>query len=323
MKFPIRILLAGLVGLFGLGAVAAQDMDLAAKVNGEGITRAQLQARVDASMRQGGTNYGAITQPRQYGRLQRQVLDQLIAQELLWQAAKGAGFVAAPEEVDQAMAQVRQRYPSELAFNNQLTEHGFTAESFREDMRRRVSVRNWAEATLSKDIQVSDAEIHDYYVANQVRFIQSEQINARHVLIKLAPDAGEAETAAARGRMEQILEQARAGADFAELAKTHSEGPSAPQGGDLGFVPRGALVKPFEDAAFALEPGEISDVVRTQYGLHIIKLEARREGSVVPEEQAAPAIRQQLLATKFQEAVLDRMRSLREAASVEILIPES
>ncbi len=323
MKLSKRILLPGLVALFGLGAVTAQELDLAAKVNGEGITRAELQARVDASMRQGSTNSGAITQPRQYNRLQRQVLDQLIAQELLWQAAKGAGFVATKDEVDQAMAQIRQRYTTEMAFDNQLTEHGFTAESFREDMRRKISVRRWAQETLSKDIQVSDAEIHDYYTANQARFVQSEQVNARHVLVKLAPNASEAESAAARRKIEQILERAKAGADFAELAKAQSEGPTAPQGGDLGFVPRGAMVKPFEDAAFALKPGEISDVVRTQYGLHIIKLEARREGSLVPEEQVAPAIRQQLFATKFQDAVVDRMRALRDEASVEILIPES
>ncbi|MDH3475790.1 MAG: peptidylprolyl isomerase [Rhodospirillales bacterium] len=323
MKFPLRVLLTSLIAVFGLSAVTAQDLDLAAKVNGEGISRTLLQNRVDASMRQGSSNYGAITQPSQYKRVQRQVLDQLIVQELLWQAAKGAGFVATADEVEQAMAQVRQGYPTEMAFDNALTEHGFTAESFEEDMRRKIAVRRWAQETLGKDIQVSDAEVHDFYLANQVRFVQSEQINVRHVLIKLASDADEAATAAARGKIEQVLEQARAGADFAELAKTRSEGPSAPQGGELGFVPRGTLVKPFEDAAFALKPGEISDVVRTQYGFHVIKLEARREGSQVPEEQAAPAIRQQLSASKFQDAVLERMRTLRQEASVEILIPES
>lgn len=323
MNYSTRILLIGLTSLLGLCAAPAQDFDLAAKVNGEGISRSELQSRVDASMRKGSLNYGAITQPRQYNRVQRQVLDQLIAQELLWQAAEGAGFVAAADEVDQALTEVRQGYPTEMAFNNDLVENGFTAESFREDVRRKISVRKWAQQTLGKDIEVSDAEIHEYYAANQVRFVQSEQVNVRHVLIKLAPDADEAATAAARTKIDQILERARAGADFAELAKANSEGPTAPRGGDLGFVPRGALVKPFEDAAFALQPGEISDVVRTQFGFHVIKLEGRREGSLVPEEQVAPSIRQHLFATKFQEAVVDRMRTLREEATVEILIPES
>ncbi len=84
--------------------------------------------------------------------------------------------------------------------------------------------------------------------------------------------------AAARKKIEQILAEAKKGSDFVELAQKYSEGPSAPKGGELGFLPRGRLVKSFEEAAFALKPGETSNVVRTHYGFHIIKLEARRRG---------------------------------------------
>jgi peptidyl-prolyl cis-trans isomerase C len=318
----MRIPLVILVGLLGLGAAAqAQDFNLAAKVNGEGITRARLQQGLDASMRQGRVTYGGITQPRQYKRLQHELLEEFIAQELLWQEAKRQDFVATPAEVDEALAQVRKRYPSEQAYLLEIERNGFTEETYREDMKRRISVRRWVRETLAKEIAVSDAEVHDYYVANQARFAQPEQINVRHVLIKVKPDADEATIAAARKKIEQILEQAKTGADFAELAKKHSQGPTAPKGGELGFLPRGRLVKPFEDAAFALKPGEISGVVRTQYGFHIIKLEARRKGSVVPEQEAAPAIRQHLSSSKLQQAVGERVRTLRQQGSVEILIP--
>ena len=304
--------------LLGAGAAPAQDFDLAAKVNGEGITRTRLQSSVDASTR---TGYGNMTQPGAYKRVQRNVLDQLIAQELLWQEAERGGFVATPAEVDQAVDQLRGRYDSENAYLFELEKNGFTAESYREDLKRQISVRRWMEQTLAKDISVSDAEIHDFYTANQDRFVQPEQIHARHVLIKVAPDADEARVAQARQEIEQILAEAKQDADFAELAKQHSQGPSAPRGGDLGFFQRGQMVKPFEDVAFALEPGEISGVVRTRFGFHIIKLEGRRAKQVVPEAQAAPSVRDYLASNKFQDAVEERVKALREQGSVEILIP--
>jgi parvulin-like peptidyl-prolyl isomerase len=127
--------------------------------------------------------------------------------------------------------------------------------------------------------------------------------------------------AEARKKIEQVLAEAKQGADFSELAKKYSQGPSAPRGGELGFLPRGRLVKPFEDTAFTLKAGEISDIVRTRYGFHIIKIEARREKGVVPEKQAAPSIRNYLSSRKVQEAVQDRVGTLRKKGKVEIYLP--
>lgn len=310
-----------IAGWFGLNTALAQDFNLVAKVNGEGISRDRLQTRVDAAMQQRGSNYGGVTQPRQLKRLQRQVLEQLIAQELLWQAAERSGVVVTADELDKALAETRQSYPSERAFTQDLERNAFTTETFREDLRRKMSARKWVYATLAGEINVSDAEVHDFYVANRVRFVQPERINARHVLIKVASDADATTTEAARREIERILEQARAGADFAGLAKQHSQGPNASQGGELGFLPRGKLVRPLEDAAFALEVGEISNVVRSKFGFHVIQLVARRDGQAVPEQQVAASIRQHLFETKFLEAIAEHVRTLRQQASVEILIP--
>jgi peptidyl-prolyl cis-trans isomerase D len=113
-----------------------------------------------------------------------------------------------------------------------------------------------------------------------------KQVRARHILIKVPSGAGDEEKQAARARIEKLLEQARAGADFAELAREHSEDTgSAKKGGDLGYNPRGRMVKPFDEAQFALQPGELSDVVESTFGFHIIKVEGIREGDV-PEDEA-------------------------------------
>lgn len=316
----IRTPIAVCAVMLGLGAAYAGEVNLAATVNGEGIARTRLQSSVDASMRRGRMNYGGITKPDQYKRLQRQVLDQLIAQKLLWQEANRQGFVATPAEVEQALERLRKRYQTEEAYLQGLEQNGLTAETYREGLKREISVQHWVRETIAQGITVADAEVHDYYVKNRAQFVQPEGINARHVLIKVGPDADEATVAAARKKIEPVLAKARQGADFAELAKQYSQGPSAPRGGALGLVPRGQLVKPFEDAAFALKPGEISDIVRTRYGFHIIKLEARRESGVAPEKEVVPSIRNYLSSTKVQELVQDRVRTLREKGSVEILI---
>jgi peptidyl-prolyl cis-trans isomerase C len=317
----MRISIAIVAMMLGWGTVQAGEVGLAARVNGGGITLARLQSSVDASMRQGSMNYGGMTQPSQYKRVQRRVLEQLIAQELLWQEAKRQGFIAPPAEVDKALEQVRKRHPSEQAYLQKLEGNGFTEDTYREDLKRHISVRHWVEETFAKGITVSDDEIHDYYVANQPRFVRPEEINVRHVLIKVDSRADDAAVAAARKKIEQVLAEEKQGADLSELAKKYSQGPSAPRGGELGFLPRGRLVKPFEDAAFALKAGEISNIVRTRYGFHIIKLDARRAKSVVPEEQAAPSIRNYLSSQKVQEAVQDRIGTLRKKGTVEIYLP--
>ena len=316
-----HLCLSSILLLLGAGTTVAGNYDIVATVNGEGITRDRLQTRVDATIEESGLNYGGITRPQQFKQMQRQALDLLIAQELLWQTAAREGFVAETAEVDAAFEEVRRGFPSDQALANHLKKNAFTEDGFRDDLKRRISIRKWAYGSLGETIRISDPDIHEYYVANQVHFIQPEQINVRHVLIKVPPDADEATTASAREKIDEVLAQARAGVDFADLAKEYSEGPSASDGGDLGFAPRGAFVKPFEDAAFALEIGQISGVVRSGYGFHIIKLVDRREGHTLPETEAAPAIRQYLFEDRLVAAMAEKVEDLRERASVEVYIP--
>lgn len=298
----------------------AGGLDPAAKVNETVITQQQLQKNIEAFMRANQLNYGGITQPAQYKEMERQVLDELIAQELLWQEAERRGFVATSAEVDQTLVQLRKRYPSEEAYLNELKQGGFTPESYAEDLKHRISVRHLIEETLAKQISVSEAEVHEAYEANRAQLIQPEQVHARHILIKVASDADEAATNEARAKIELALKEAKEGADFAGLARKYSQDSTASKGGDLGFVPRGALVKPFEDAAFAMKAGEISEIVRTRFGFHIIKLEARQEARTLTQAEAAPRLRQYLGSQKLQEAVQEQVKSLRAKGNVDVKI---
>jgi peptidyl-prolyl cis-trans isomerase D len=134
-------------------------------------------------------------------------------------------------------------------------------------------------------VQMTDEQVMQYYEEHKEEFRREEQAQARHILFKLEPQAGAEEDARVRGMAEATLQRIQAGEDFAALAKQLSEDPvSAQQGGDLGMFKRGEMVKPFEEVAFSLQPGMVSDPVRTDFGYHLIKVEERQEAGYRPFE---------------------------------------
>lgn len=308
------------VGLTALAALvgAQQTGPAVATVNGVVITQNKLQSSLDAFLRQRRTGAGGVFDPNYYNKMRTRVLDVLIAQELLWQEASARGLVATDDEVQAEVRRVRAGYRTEGMFLAKIREGGFDETSYAEDVKRRLSVRKLIAADIAPTTRVSDAEIHDFYTSNVERFVRPEEVHARHILVRLAEDADPATDAAARARIDAIHAEAVGGADFAELARQGSEGPSAQRGGDLGFFGRGRMVKPFEEAAFALDAGAISEPVQTVFGYHIIKVEERRGGEVTSLEAASAQIGQHLRRQKIQDAVAAHAQASRAAADVEL-----
>jgi len=317
MGRPAALLLCSLLLLLGASA-RATDMDPVATVNGTRILRARLENAVQFYLQQRGADSQDSRNPAQVRRVERQVLDVLIGQELLWAEARVKNLVPPAAEVDQALARAKQRFPTPEAFQAEIARGGFTEESYAEDLKQQLAVRRLIQEEIASGVTVTDQEVDAFYRANLDQMRRPEEAHLRHLLVALDPGADEAAAKAARAKIERVLAEARGGADFAELAKTHSDDPSGPQGGDLGFVEREQLVTPFADAAFALQRGEISDVVRTQFGFHVIRLEERRGGDLVPQAEAAGRIRDHLVSAKVQQALQDRVARLRADAAVEI-----
>jgi len=144
-------------------------------------------------------------------------------------------------------------------------------------------------------VQISEDEILDYYENNPEKFESPKTVEARHILINVDQDAADEIVAEAKKRIEDVLKLARAGQDFAELAKQYSEGPSKDKGGYLGEFQRDSMVKPFADKAFSMAAGEISEPVRTQFGWHLIKVEKVNEASTTAFETARQGIQKKLL----------------------------
>jgi peptidyl-prolyl cis-trans isomerase C len=170
---------------------------------------------------------------------------------------------------------------------------------------------------ITPSTTVSEQESVEFYDDNPAFFYSPEQVRASHILILVAPDAGEEEKAEARSRITEIRRRIAAGEDFAELAGQFSEDGSSAKGGDLGYFRREQMVKPFADAAFSLQIGELSEVVTTQYGFHLIRVSDRREESVVPYEQVQLQIFQYLQREKVMVSIEELAAELRSQAEIE------
>jgi peptidyl-prolyl cis-trans isomerase D len=162
-------------------------------------------------------------------------------------------------------------------------------------------------------VEISDDEIGEYYDEHPAEFQNAKTVEARHILIKVDPQAGPEDVAKAKERIESILQKAKDGQDFSELAKQFSEGPSKDKGGYLGSFRREAMVKPFSDKAFSMKAGDISDPVKTQFGWHIIKVEKVNDASSTSLADATGSIRQKLAAEYSKNLAYDSAESVFDA----------
>lgn len=164
-------------------------------------------------------------------------------------------------------------------------------------------------------VTVSEDEMRQYYEDRNESFRYDEEVRARHVLVEVKPNASEEEEAGARAEAEKILQQARKGTDFAELARKYSKDTgSAKKGGDLGFFTRRKMVREFAEAAFNMKPGEISDLVRTEHGFHVIKVEEVRPERVEPFEEVKNRIEESLKKEKARDLAFKKARELSDLA---------
>jgi peptidyl-prolyl cis-trans isomerase C len=172
---------------------------------------------------------------------------------------------------------------------------------------------------VMKNVTVTEEDLKKHYTANEKQYTDPEQVKARHILIKVATGAPEEEKKKAKEKAEGLLKRLKEGEDFSKLAEEFSEDPtSKKKGGDLGFFPRGRMVKPFEDAAFSLKNGQISGVIETQFGYHIIKMEDRKEAKVKPFEEVKEAVKTQVESEMGRLKVEEFVKKVTQEAGIEV-----
>jgi peptidyl-prolyl cis-trans isomerase C len=220
--------------------------------------------------------------------------------------------------VDQRFERLQARFPSEEAFNQELGRRGLTAEQLKQNIRKGLMRQQILNKEVLDKVSVSPKESETFFQEHKDKYVQEEAVHARHILIKAAPDASPEDDGKAKNRAQEVLAKAKKGEDFGKLAKQYSEGPSKEREGDLGYFGRGQMVKPFEDAAFSLKVGEISGLVRTQFGYHIIKVEERQQAKVLSYEEAKDQVKADVTKEKVNARYREYIEGLRKKAKITV-----
>lgn len=285
-----------------------QDSTYAAIVRSEfgadTLTTAEFRNNVQRASRQMPMQKG------QRDEIRRQVVERFIMSHLLRGEASRMDIQADPAQVNAQFQKFRQQFPSDSAYRRVLAQQGMTEDSLRGMFAQRVRMQVLQDTMRTTATEPTAAEIDTF------RQQRANEVRAQHILLRVPEGAPTEQADSVEQLAEALIDSAQAGADFDELARRHSDGPSAERGGDLRWFSKGDMVPAFEEAVFALQDsGDVAEEpVRTQFGYHVIRLTGRREAE--PMERAKA--RQQMMQQREQEAVQEEMNRLRGMATVRL-----
>jgi len=291
----------------------------AAKVNGVGIKAVTLNAALNNYV-ENQKMYGVIIKEEEKDKLKKDILNELVSAELLYQASQKANLGDLSKNVDTELENIKKGFGSEQEFQKALKERGIEIKDLREDIKKGVYINTYLNKNVfPKLAPVTEAEKRQEYESNKDKLNVPDEVSASHILIKVGENATPEEKQKAKEKVEALRVRALSGEDFAKLAKDNSEDGSASNGGDLGSFGKGQMVKPFEDAAFSLEKGQISPVIETQFGYHVIKVSDKKPAHTLAYEDVSGDIEKFLL-NKHKRSEVDKLTEvLRNSAKIEIL----
>lgn len=326
MRWRAWITVCAGVGLLG-GVVSTtwaqktQVLDgIAAIVNDDIITITEVRDAIAPEAEQLARQYNGLALEQQLQASYKRALTALIDANLQLARARGMNLRVTEEDVTQQIETLKQQNQlSEEQFTQLLSMRGLTLEAYRKQIAETILISKVVNAEVRSRLTVLDTELQTAYEAKQQQYQVAGGQTVSHILFLVQPYASEAEEQRQRTKAESVLQQVRGGGNFQALARQHSDGPSAETGGLLGTFKPGELLPGFEEATAKLRPGEISDVVRTRVGFHIIRLEGRQAGSMRPFAEVQEELRSDLLRDKTERKYLEWLESLRQQAYIKIL----
>ncbi|MDA8308652.1 MAG: peptidylprolyl isomerase [Deltaproteobacteria bacterium] len=323
--FPTLVSLALLVGCgFSVsyaadGASASNSQQYAATVNGKPIPMSTYRAEVNRVLGQFSVA-GRKLDEKQTSTVKKNILESLISRELLKQQAEKEGIKADETTVNAEMAAIEKSTTPEH-FAASLKRMNMTEASFRHYLATELTIRKLIDHDLAAKTTVTPQEVKAFYDENPQFFKTPEMVRASHILIKVAKNATPKQKAAALAKIKAIQKRIKNGEDFAKAAKEYSQDPATrANGGDLNFFAKGQMVPSFDKAAFALKPGQVSGIVTTRYGYHLIKVTARKPAGIIPFDKVKDQIEQHLRAQKIQEALPAYVEALKSKAKIETFV---
>ncbi len=291
-----------------------------AKVNSEIITLSLLEERAEILKQK----YGNYLKKPNDEEILREALDMIVGEKLQLQQGKKMGLEVDDSAVDAAMKNIEVKNGLEegqLAI--MLESEGRSLESYKNHIRDQILVSKITRFELGSRVNISGRKIAKYYHDNQKDFWEPGKARVKHILILSEKNSSAKNKKEKYHRIKEILAELKDGKDFAEAAREYSEDISASSGGDVGFVEKGKMVPEFEKAVYRLKEGEISGVVETEYGYHLIKVEEIQQGRTLPLKDVKNKIQYILAGKKQKSAFDDWMKELRDSAFVEISLFEN
>ena len=293
--------------------------DPVATVNGEPITKAQLEEAFNNAVQASGVKVADLTDEQKLEGY-RQLLDELIVDKLVSKAA--AEVVVSQEEVDAEIAKIKKQFPNEEEFNKQLTQAGQSPDKLQETLKKMLQQQRWIESQIGDKGKVTSEEAKAFYDKNQAEFQEGASVKASHILFLVKPEDSPEVTKAKLEAAKKAIARAKK-EDFTTLAKELSEEPGAKEsGGDLGFFTKDRMVPEFADAAFTQKVGTVStEPVKTQFGYHVIKVTDTKPARTVPFTEVEPQVTNYLKSDKQRKAVQEVLAGLRSSAKIDDTLP--
>jgi parvulin-like peptidyl-prolyl isomerase len=308
MKLGGRIIAIALVGALAVGLTACGNKDVAAKVNGVVITNTEVNQQLTSIKNAYPQMFTGADAKAREADLRKRILDNLINTELVTQAAKARGISVTDAEVKKTVDEIKKSVGNEKAYQDALKKANLTEAKLIDQQRKQMLIQKLT-TSLTKNIKVTDKDIQDYYAKNKTQFEQKAANRVAHILF--GPND--------KTKAENALVQLKAGADFAAMAKKDSiDKASAAQGGDLGW-PTSPFVAEFQAAADKLKiKGQLSPLVKTVYGYHIIKLLDHRTASVQSIASVRTKIIDLIKQQRQAQAYTDFLAKVKKQAKIEI-----
>jgi peptidyl-prolyl cis-trans isomerase C len=290
-----------------------------AVVNGTVITQEDLDKEMKQFQQQ-LLSRGRSPSDSELVGIKNEVLENLINLELLYQGAQKNGSILDEADINKQLEEIKKQFSNEAEFGGVLAKMNISEADLRSKLKKNMAIQQFIDTRFAQKVTISGEEAKSYYDSHLDSFKQPEEVKASHILIKIDSQDKESQKAEALEKLKEVQKKLNKGDDFAALAKEFSQGPSSARGGDLGYFRRGQMVKPFEEAAFALRPGEVSDIVETRFGYHLIKVFDKKPETTMAFKDIKEKLQQYLKQGKVRKQVSAYVEELKGKARVERLL---
>ena len=299
-----------------ISSYGAEVVDkIVAIVNDEIITQSEVEESMLTFIADYRLRYGVEEAEDRLDEAKGDALNRLIEERLILQEAKRRGIQVNETELDERLNLVKSKFGSEGEFEKVLSKSGLTLEKLKNKYREQLMMKTLVNGIISYNVRIAPTQIAAYYYGHKNEFIQSERVKFRIILLKFKPEQEEIEISSLA---EELLRRIHSGEDFLMLAKQYSEGPNAIDGGDMGFVSKGNMVKEIDEAIFSLNEGGVSGVIETSLGCNIVKVEKKIPESEISLEEATPIVRERLFQREAELALREFIDNLKKEAYIDI-----